>query len=262
MGSFSRLRKRRRDLILDDDPDLTVMNDLMFDSEPEEEAEAGPGGSKPGKMSNINRNRQAYSRLLHADYFSNNATYSRQHFRRRFRMRIELFLKITEDIQRYDNYFRQKRDCTGLVGFTPVQKCAAAIRLLASGSSADEMDDRYRLAESTMLETLKRFCNAIVGMYGDEYLRYPTEKDLQQLLALHEAKGWPGMLGSIDCTHWSWKNCPKAWAGQYSGNMMYDVDGRLTRFRERRTSHNCTGSYFRPCGTHLALFFWNARVEQ
>uniref|UniRef100_A0A0D3EDK9 Uncharacterized protein n=1 Tax=Brassica oleracea var. oleracea TaxID=109376 RepID=A0A0D3EDK9_BRAOL len=48
------------------------------------------------------------------------------------------------------------------------------------------------------------------------YLRRPTPADLQRLLDIGEHRGFPGMIGSIDCMHWGWKNCSTAWKGQYS----------------------------------------------
>uniref|UniRef100_A0A0D3BB99 Uncharacterized protein n=1 Tax=Brassica oleracea var. oleracea TaxID=109376 RepID=A0A0D3BB99_BRAOL len=52
--------------------------------------------------------------------------------------------------------------------------------------------------------------------FGNEYLRRPTPADLQRLLDIGEHHGFPGMIGSIDCMHWEWKNCLTAWKGQYS----------------------------------------------
>ena len=74
-----------------------------------------------------------------------------------------------------------------------------------------------QLGESTALETLKRFCRAVVNVYGEEYLRRPNENDLAKILAVSEERGFPGMLGSLDCMHWGWKNCPISDHGQYTG---------------------------------------------
>lgn len=54
-------------------------------------------------------------------------------------------------------------------------------------------------------------------MFGTEYLRNTNEKVLKSLLLQNEARGCPGLLVSIDCCKWLWKNCPTAWPGQFVG---------------------------------------------
>ncbi|GJX51851.1 ALP1-like protein [Tanacetum coccineum] len=43
------------------------------------------------------------------------------------------------------------------------------------------------------------------------------EEEAERLYTAHNnIHGFPGMLGSIDCMHWEWINCPKAWHGQFA----------------------------------------------
>ena len=76
---------------------------------------------------------------------------------------------------------------------------------------------KIRIAESSIIESLKRFVKAIVEVFEDEYLRSPNDNDTARLLALGKERGFPGMFGSIDCMHW--KNCPSAWQDMYSGHV-------------------------------------------
>jgi hypothetical protein len=47
-------------------------------------------------------------------------------------------------------------------------------------------------------------------------MRCPTRQDLEHILQVNEARGFPGMLGSIDCMHWRWEKCPLSWRGQFT----------------------------------------------
>ncbi|GKE85871.1 probable serine/threonine-protein kinase PBL7, partial [Tanacetum coccineum] len=53
-------------------------------------------------------------------------------------------------------------------------------------------------------------------LYMPKYLRKPTSEDVVKIQQKHNnVHDFPGMLGSIDCMHWEWKNCPVSWQGQY-----------------------------------------------
>ncbi|CAL2227203.1 unnamed protein product [Prunus armeniaca] len=90
--------------------------------------------------------------------------------------------------------------------------------MLAYGCSADSTDEYSRLGESTALECLRKFFFSVIeAVYGQWYLRSPNRNDLYRLLHKASRRGFPGMLDSLDCMHWEWKNCPTACACQFIG---------------------------------------------
>ncbi|XP_024011210.1 uncharacterized protein LOC112086489 [Eutrema salsugineum] len=158
---------------------------------------------------------QGHIRLWN-DYFQEDATYPAHIFRRRFRMNKHLFMRIVDSLSTQISFFQQRRDATGRPGLSALQKCTAAIRMMAYGCVADAVDEYLRPGESTAISCLENFVEGIIYLFGAEYLRRPTPEDLQKLLDKEDERGFPGMIGSIDCMHWEWKNCPTAWKGQYT----------------------------------------------
>ena len=165
----------------------------------------------------IHRNRELGNQLIYCDYFCENSTYPDYIFRRRFRMRKSLFVRIQAAIESHDPYFVQRCNAAGILGLSPLQKITAAFRIIAYGLPADAIDDYVRIGESTAIESLRKFVKAVVQIFGEQYLRRPNNDDIQRLMDVAEKRGFPGMLGSIDCMHWRWKNCPTAWHGAFSG---------------------------------------------
>ncbi|XP_028105572.1 uncharacterized protein LOC114304619 [Camellia sinensis] len=133
-------------------------------------------------------------------------------------MRRSLFVSILHDIQQVNEYFIQTRDATGALGLSGVQKMTAALWILQYGVPADVVDEYIRIGESTAIAALNFFTRSIVATYEAIYLRSPNEVDVARLLQEGEQRGFPGMLGSLDCMHWRWYKCPSAQVGAYTGH--------------------------------------------
>ena len=89
--------------------------------------------------------------------------------------------------------------------------------MLAYGVAADVVDEYTRCSETSAYIALDKFCESVLAVFAPTYMRKANQQDINRLLAINAGRGFPGMLGSIDCMHWEWKNCPMAWKGQYQG---------------------------------------------
>jgi hypothetical protein len=222
----------------DENEDMVVANYLL-----QQEASGSRRSRRPDAPSKWpnKRDHGADDAQIHADYFMPNPMYLPLHFHRRyvsllsftviemlvdktlslilcrFHMRPNAFLRIVEVVENMDPYFHFKYDAVGRAGLSALQKCVAAIRILAYGVPADTVDGYVHIGESTTHEALNHFCVAVINVFGEQYLQAPNSDDIARIIAFNEQRGWAGMLGSIDCMHWAWRQCPMAWKGQFTG---------------------------------------------
>ncbi|XP_020152927.1 uncharacterized protein [Aegilops tauschii subsp. strangulata] len=146
----------------------------------------------------LSRNRARWQLTLMADYFSSDALFA-DYFRRRFWMRKTVFDRLYHGVRSYDDYFIPKKDVVGTIGFYGYQKCTTALRMLACGTVADSWDEYLPMSQSTCGDAMVRFVTTVVEVFRPQYLGEPTVADTERILAISETRGWPGLLGSLDC---------------------------------------------------------------
>ncbi|GJX54122.1 ALP1-like protein [Tanacetum coccineum] len=165
-----------------DDED-EVNSELAFFTEA---CSAATEASKPKRIRNqVAKDRYGAHDRLVAAYFSEHPQYDEA----TFRTRIDIFALV---------------------------KRTSAIRQMTYDTVPDALDECLQMGATTARDNLVHFCNAVMELYGREYLRQATYTDVEKLYAHHEQKhGFPGMIGSIDCTNWPWENCPHAFKAQF-----------------------------------------------
>lgn len=188
------------------------------------------GGSMPGKRANIPRNyADAHKRYMLKYFWPSNVFRPGTNekgpeqpeavFERRFRMPRLIFSRITNAVVSHSEYFRRglKPDATGKTGITPLLKIICALRQISYDIPADLSDDLFDVSETTAALCLENYCIALQKSLGPLYIRDPTPSELIRIEREFEKAGFPGCIGCLDCSSWTWKNCPKALQGLHKG---------------------------------------------
>lgn len=140
--------------------------------------------------------------------------FSEEDFERRFRVTRCVFEGIYEAIK--DKPFLARRiNATGKPQVYPLQRLVAAFRVLVYGKTCDRSDGYVRLSRSTVAVATSKLVDFIVDEYAPFYLKRPNDTELARILHRNAQRGMPGCMGSIDCFHWPWRQCPRGQAGQY-----------------------------------------------
>ncbi|XP_071727520.1 uncharacterized protein [Rutidosis leptorrhynchoides] len=126
----------------------------------------------------IEREHEAAHVRLITDYFVEGCKYSDENFKRRFRMRHCVFLRIMEDILNYHKdplpeyfkYFHLRVDVHRKLSISTYLKITAALRQLADGDTPNLFDEYLQMSKRTCHESLMNFCKCIIDLYKDEYM--------------------------------------------------------------------------------------------
>lgn len=74
------------------------------------------------------------------------------------------------------------------------------MRIVTYSTVADAVEENLGLPESTALQCLVRFFDIVIDMIEAEYLRSPKDADVERLIPLLGKRGFPVIIGSIECS--------------------------------------------------------------
>jgi hypothetical protein len=134
-------------------------------------------------------------------------------FRLMFRLSREWIQVLMEDVMASNiKFFKSTRD--GSCKSSLAARLLLPLKTLANGVPPHTFIDYFQMSPQYARECCKEFDEMMRSIYMKEFLRHPTAADLKNIVKLHKCvHSIDGMIGSLDCTHTFWKNCPKAWQG-------------------------------------------------
>jgi hypothetical protein len=133
------------------------------------------------------------------------------------RPRVELI--IQQILNSGNDFFRSFRtNRFGRKGASIEAKVLLPLKVLAYGVAPHTFCDYFQMSVTQCGLCCRQFNRLIPTLFSSTFNRIPTATDLRAINELHKrVHGVEGMLGSLDCMHTYWKNCPVAWQQSFKG---------------------------------------------
>ena len=195
---------------------LTAAKAALLLLEEEEDEEVVDGRRLPNTGPRKKRTKFDHKGALESikrDFLGENTLFSGSQFKIFFRLSRTRFQAILEAVGKQDLDFYKPNLKKGP---SLEARLLLPLKTNAYGVAAHTFCDYFQMSFDMAMKCIKQFDTFMAKEFAAEFLRKPTKKDLMEIVKLHEAiHGVPGMLGSLDCMHVNWKNCPKAWEGSF-----------------------------------------------
>ncbi|CAN0217373.1 unnamed protein product [Scytosiphon promiscuus] len=82
------------------------------------------------------------------------------------------------------------------------------LKVLAGGNSFQDVATFSSMSVTTAEQSFHHFCKEFSQGLWDTWVKLPVGEDLDQVEHIYRKCGFPGAVGSVDCTHFKWDGCP------------------------------------------------------
>ena len=119
------------------------------------------------------------------------------------------------------------------------------LRVLAKGCSFDAVYELNNISAEANRVFFHSWVHKLVANLGPTFIKIPkTAADVASVVNDFAANGFPGCIGSIDCVHIRWDNCPAMWRNLYKGKNSYPtISYEVTVAHDKTILFSTVGHY-------------------
>jgi hypothetical protein len=203
------------------------------------EQESGAHKIKRTRRETPNYWESTWGRMLLDASLLEPTSFTAKKFRRRFRVPYPLFADVIMPLCREHGILRTERERIPLEF-----KVLAALRMLGRDSCSDSISELSMMGESTCNSVFKKFLKQFADALYPIYVRPPEGDELLRVMERYRRLGFPGAVGSVDCTHVKWMMCAKDDKWLASGKEGYPTLSFEAVVSHSRYCYHCSCAFY------------------